>query len=69
MDMLEYVERVGSTLRQFNILRSICHLILSWYCFLLINLSLLLLKVEKLKEITVREIARMPTYFVPGNLN
>lgn len=27
------------------------------------------LKVEKLKETTVKEIAHMPTYFVPGNLN
>jgi Mg2+/Co2+ transporter CorB len=28
-----------------------------------------ILKVEKLKEITVKEIAHMPTYFVPGNFH
>jgi len=70
MDMLEYVEEVRLL---FSI--SCRNLItVTLICFDDVFLKekknkrcILLLKVEKLKEITVKEIAHMPTYFVPGN--
>jgi hypothetical protein len=68
MDMLEYVEEVCLlfSISSRNLIR------VTLICFDDVFLKenkrcILLLKVEKLKEITVKEIAHMPTYFVPGN--
>lgn len=64
MDMLEYVEKVGVKIYFINccVTNELNFQLI--HCFKYFSL---LLKVDKLQESTVKEIAHKPTYFVPGN--